>query len=109
MARMLLCGMYFCMSVCISLERKDMMMRKTIAGHMLDVLIENGIRSVHAGEFNLLDECSKRASHTNLMELKRDKRHQRILNALEKSPLFIKSFIQVQGQKDTLGRCFLVS
>jgi len=45
----------------------------------------------------LLDECASRCKHTNLMELHALDRHQRILNALDRSKLFTKFFVRITG------------
>ena len=47
----------------------------------------------------LLDECASRCKHTNLMELHPLDRHQRILNALERSKLFKKFFVKITGMR----------
>lgn len=71
-------------------------MRKTISEHMSDVLKQTGNPSVMWGDCGLLDMCAARCTHTNLMNLHPLKRHNRILTALEISPLFEKRYIQIQ-------------
>lgn len=79
------------------------MKKKTIAEHMRDVLIETdsgdgkGKYSVMYGDVYNLDECAMRCKHTNLMELHPLDRHQRILNALERSKLFRKFLVRITG------------
>ena len=89
------------------------MEKKTIAEHMRDVLIENdcgdgkGKYSVMYGDVYLLDYCAVRCKHTNLMKLHPLDRHQRILNALEKSKLFKKFFVRITGARGfSLVRAF---
>lgn len=67
---------------------------KTIADHMVDVLKEKGINLVCWGDFGILDECAERCSHTTLRRSPIDKRHQRILNALERSDKFKKYYFK---------------
>ena len=77
--------------------------KKTIAEHMRDVLIETnsgdgkGKYIVMWGDLHNLDECASRCKHTNLMKLHPINRHQRILNALERSKLFRKFFVRITG------------
>ena len=67
---------------------------KTIADHMVDVLTERGIKVIGWGDFGLLDECASRCTHTTLMKTHMDARHQRILNALERSDKFEKHYVK---------------
>lgn len=67
---------------------------KTIVDHMVDVLKEKDISVVGWGDFGILDECASRCSHTTLMDSPIDKRHQRVLNALEKSDKFEKCYFK---------------
>ena len=71
------------------------MKKRTIAEHMRDVIIENECTGVMWGDCVLLDECGSRATHTTLMKAHPLDRHQRILNALEGSPLFEKFYIKL--------------
>lgn len=71
------------------------MNKRTIAEHMRDVLIENDCEGVMWGDCGLLDECADRATHTTLMKAHALDRHQRILNALDRSPLFEKFYIKL--------------
>lgn len=73
------------------------MKRKTIAQHMKDVLEKQGFDSVMWGDTILLDDCAELCTHTNLMDIHPLNRHDRILSALDKSKLFKKSFIYVNG------------
>lgn len=79
--------------------------KKTIAQHMRDVLIETnstnhkGNYVVMWGDVGNLDECADRCKHTSLMESYPPVRHQRILNALEKSKLFNKFFVRISGTR----------
>lgn len=67
---------------------------KTIAEHMVDVLTERGIKVIGWGDYGFLDDCASRCTHTTLMETHIDARHQRILNALERSDRFEKNYIK---------------
>lgn len=68
-------------------------MKKTIAEHMRDVLIDTDNPSVMHGDAGLLDDCGRRCAHTNLMKIHPLNRWQRILDALEHSPLFEKCMV----------------
>lgn len=57
-------------------------MRKSIAQHMRDVLLENGMPAVAYGDAFLLDECGARAGMSGMHPLDR---HAAILNALDRS------------------------
>lgn len=67
---------------------------KTIADHMVDVLVERGIKVIGWGDYTFLDECASRCTHTTLMESRIEARHQRILNALERSDRFEKYYVK---------------
>lgn len=74
-------------------------MRKTLAQHAADHLIENGHRGIMWGDVGLTHEILDRAEHQH-----RGPRSNRLLmNALEGSPLFIKSIVRVGGRR---LRCF---
>lgn len=81
---------------------------RTIADIAADYLRETGNDSVMWGDTIILDEIGVRCSHTNLMTLHPLARHQRILNALERSPRFNKVIIDIsgRGRGNTKGRCF---
>lgn len=90
----------------ISFERAQ---RKNIANIMRDVLLENGCDSVMYGDVRLLDECAKKATHTTLMKAHPLDRHERILRALDSSPLFEKFYIRISlpdGRKNFPVRDF---
>jgi hypothetical protein len=59
---------------------------------MRDVLYETGNPGVAWGDIRLLDMCAARCTHTSLMEKLPAARHTRILNALDRSRLFSKSY-----------------
>jgi len=84
------------------------MKHKTIAEIAASHLEITGNQYVMWGDTSLLDEIADECSHTNLMELHPLDRHQRILNALERSPLFKKEFINIsgRGKGNPYGRCF---
>ena len=67
---------------------------KTIAEHMVDVLVERGIKVIGWGDYTFLDECASRCTHTTLSKIHVDARHQRILNALERSDRFEKHYVK---------------
>jgi hypothetical protein len=68
-------------------------MKKTIAQHAKEYLVENGHNGVMWGDTWLLDAIADRCIHTNLTILHPLNRHTRILNALEKSSLFEKKVV----------------
>lgn len=72
-------------------------MRKTIAEHMRDVLLENECDGVMFGDTRLLDQCAQRCTHTNLMDKHPMLRHTRILTACENSELFVKRYYRPRG------------
>jgi len=74
-------------------------MAKTIAEHMRDVLAETGNTCVDRGDFSLLDMCADRCTHTKLMRMHPLDRHIRVLDALGKSPLFVKGYTSYPGYK----------
>ena len=80
----------------------------TIAETAKQVLIETNNNGVMWGDCFLLDDIAVRCKHTNLMTLHPLVRHQRILNALEKSPLFEKRVVWLKRgyQGNQTGRCF---
>jgi len=78
---------------------------KTIADHMVDVLTERGIKVIGWGDYGFLDECASRCTHTTLMNTHMNARHQRILNAIERSDKFEKHY--VNGPTVMRGRRWL--
>ncbi len=75
---------------------------KTIAEITRDYLVENGDASIDFGDTWNLDAVCARCTHTNLHDLHPLERHRRMLNALEKSPLFAKRYIKYERRY----RCF---
>lgn len=79
----------------------------TVAEIMRDVLIENGATNVGYGDCGFLDDCARRATHTNLHSLHPLTRHKRILSALDHSPLFRKGYFRIWvGNREGLARYF---
>ena len=78
-------------------------MNKTIADHMVDVVNEYDTGGVMYGDCSLLDFCAERCTHTTLMDAHPMNRHIRILNAVDRSDKFIKSYISLNGVG--LGDC----
>jgi hypothetical protein len=73
--------------------------RKSIAEHMRDILIENGRTSVWYGDLDEIHECAKRAG----MYEKNGNTHplainNRVLTALDRSNLFRKGYIKHIGR-----------
>lgn len=68
-------------------------MKKTIAQHAKEYLLANGFDAVMWGDVWNLDAIAEQCTHTNLLSLHPLNRHTRILNALEKSDLFIKKVV----------------
>ena len=82
-------------------------MSKTIAEHMVDVLRGHGCDAVMYGDCGLLDACAERCTHTTLMDAHPMNRHKRILDALDASDLFEKSYDKLSGFRGvSLVRCF---
>lgn len=85
------------------------MKHKTIAEHMRDTLIENGYKYVMWGDVGTLDDCASRCTHTDMNKVHPLYRHHRILNALDRSPLFEKGYVRLdifQNNQSRLVRCF---
>ena len=75
---------------------------KTIAEHMLDVIMECGTGGVMWGDTWLLDDCAKRCTHTNLMEKHPMVRHPIILTACQRSGLFETWYINLGGREKSV-------
>jgi hypothetical protein len=81
-------------------------MKKTIAEHMKDILLENNLADgiVNFGDVHLLGECAERA------ELKQQHpidRNQAVINALARSKLFEKvGYIKVHFKGNRYWRNF---
>jgi hypothetical protein len=65
---------------------------KTYAEHARDVLVESGYTSVMWGDAWLLDAIGTRCGLPRMHPLNR---HKRILDALERSPLFTKGYVRL--------------
>lgn len=83
-------------------------MKKTIDEMMIEILGEKHLKTVRADEFEVLDECAARLGAKQLMELETRARHDIILDALEKSPLFQRSFSKPNNNQTELGKCYFV-
>lgn len=85
---------------------------KTIAENMIDILRKNECKAVMFGDVHLLDEAADRCTHTNLMKLHPMERHRRMLTACERSGLFVKRFIAIDGKGSGRGnhrwRCLFI-
>ena len=77
------------------------MAKKTIAMHMADVLIENNQIGVWMGSPDLIHECADRAGMRQQHPLAVI---QAVLNALEYSPQFKKSYIKASAMTGRLDR-----
>lgn len=77
------------------------MVKKTIAMHMADVLIENNQIGVWMGSPDLIHECADRAGMRQQHPLDVI---QAVLNALEYSSLFTKSYIRASAMTGRLDR-----
>lgn len=80
---------------------------KSIAENMKDILLENGQKSVWYGDIDIINECAKRSNLSNRHPIKLITD---VLNALDRSALFEKSYIQADfsGRKRKY-RCFTLS
>lgn len=67
---------------------------KTIADHLLDVLIEAGRCDITRRDTAILDECARRCTHTTLMDAHPPRRYTRVLDALGGDRRFEKSLVQ---------------
>ena len=87
------------------------MKHKTIAEHMRDILIENDRTFVGWGDLDDIEECADRSTHTDLNDgnIHPRDRIKRVLDALDRSPLFEKGLYSIccgkQGSEH-LARCF---
>lgn len=77
------------------------MRKKTIAEHMVDVLNENNLTGVWMGSPDLIHECADRANVKAVHPLNVI---QSVLNALDHSPLFVKSYIKAMSMTGTVDR-----
>lgn len=77
------------------------MKKKTIAEHMIDVLTENNLAGVWMGSPDLIHECADRANVKAAHPLNVI---QSVLNALDASPLFEKSYIRAIAMTGTTDR-----
>jgi hypothetical protein len=75
------------------------MTKETISTIAEKHLIETENPAVMYGDTHLLDEIANKCTHTNLMTLHPLVRHQRMLNALEKSNLFTKGYVRITGYR----------
>lgn len=85
------------------------MAKKTYAEHARDVLTEMGHTSVMWGDAGVLDEIASRCGITVRHPLNR---WQRVLNALERSPLFRKGHVRLdvfQNNQSRLVRAFFLN
>ena len=81
-------------------------MKKTIAEHMIDIMIENEVEAVGYGDLSLLGECAKR-SEMNLKNNHPLNRNKAVLDALETSIRFQKSmFLCITNRGERLVRNF---
>ena len=76
-------------------------MRKTIAETMKEVLEADNVSFAAWGYPDNMDRCAELLGQ-KYVDLHPLERHRRILNALEKSPLFIKRYVRMHR----LVRCF---
>ncbi|THB68494.1 MAG: hypothetical protein D6B27_02420 [Gammaproteobacteria bacterium] len=84
-------------------------MKNTVDKIMIEILGEKHSRKVHANQTELFDECIKRINETDDLKNEEGKiTYNMILEALEKSPLFQKSFARFSQDKQRLEKCFLV-
>lgn len=80
--------------------------RKSIACHSKEVLLEQSRDVIMWGDSFLLDVIAERCTHTNLMSLHPLIRHQHILQQLGRSKHFKKYFITLPGIARGRVRCF---
>lgn len=70
-------------------------------------LIRSGNKAVMWGDVGLLDMIAVSCYELNLLDLHPLPRHQKILNALDRSKDFHKSYIRLPGQRgNSMVRCF---
>lgn len=77
------------------------MAKKTIAMHMADILRETGDVGVWMGSPDLIHECAARAGLPDRHPLHTI---QSVLNALEYSPLFKKTYLRASAMTGRLDR-----
>ena len=77
------------------------MEKETIAEHMIDVLNENNLNGVWMGSPDIIHECADRANVKAVHPLNVI---QPVLNALDSSPLFEKSYIKAMTMTGTIDR-----
>jgi hypothetical protein len=73
--------------------------KKSIAEHMADILREKGRRTVWYGDLDEIHQCALRAGMYERPGSKHPKSiNNRVLSALERSPLFTKGYIKHIGR-----------
>lgn len=78
--------------------------KKTIDKIAYEYLVKNNFDAIGYGDTYNLDEIAHLCKHTTLNELHPLDRHIRLLNYLEKSPLFIKRYYRLHR----LNRVFYI-
>lgn len=79
-------------------------MKQTIAQNMVEIMKKHNREYVWYGDIDLIEECAK---ISKLHSTHPKKRIQYVLNALERSPHFIKNYIKIDvNGKNRKYRCF---
>ena len=83
------------------------MTKSEIAHYVKDKLIQNKRNSIWYGDIQIIEEC---AEECGIIQSHPQKTINAVLNALDKSPLFIKSYIfsDINGSKRKY-RCFKIA
>ena len=83
-------------------------MKKMIDECMVELLSELDLKTVQINETEIIEECARRVGERQLLELSEEELKREILAALEKSPLFQKTYRRPEKDDQNLSKCYLV-
>ncbi len=75
---------------------------------MVELLSELDLKTVQINETEIIEECARRVGEQDLLELSEEELKKAILDALEQSPLFQKTYRRPDRDDQNLKKCFLV-
>ncbi len=83
-------------------------MKKMIDECMVELLSELDLKTVQINETDIIEECARRVGEQDLLDLSEEELKQAILEALERSPLFRKTYRRPEQDNQNLKKCYLV-
>ncbi|THB70905.1 MAG: hypothetical protein D6B28_08355 [Gammaproteobacteria bacterium] len=75
---------------------------------MVELLSELDLKTVQVNETEIIEECARRVGEKQLLDLSEEELKREILTALEKSPLFQKTYRRPEKDDQNLSKCYLV-